>query len=172
MDIEHAVLHRLRRALRTEQSLSIGLASQIVAATQHHSALASQAEEARRQAERFPHHARPAGMSSEEWAMQQNERSIARADQDRTMRQLASNPHVRNPDRAVQEDVSHVDPDPLLYIAAAETAAKAAERAAEALAELESERARHGRAAGLLRASIDQAERWMAANHIPIEEAA
>ena len=82
MDVNHELLDKLRAALRREQSLSVGLATEIVAATQHLSAMHAREADARSRIAVFPDDPRRGSMTAE----QRNDLANAQAEQRRAAR--------------------------------------------------------------------------------------
>jgi hypothetical protein len=176
MDVHLELLARLRAAIDREMSISTGLAYEIVEQTRHVSILSSEEHEARRRAEGFD--PRLAGMSNENI----NTLAIADADERRGLRQVqrvTGRDIVTEQMRAHAEAASRagVDPgaaaqafaqasariDPAALWRALEAATAARVKAEADLAALEAERSRHGRRGGQLRATLDEADRWLAA---------
>ena len=184
MEINRPLLDRIEKALRREQSLLTGVSGEIVSATTFLAQRQAEELSAKRRADAWPADREFEALPPEE----QNRLVTGERDQLRDLerqqraagRQAVFARHVAaaqaagaDPNKAADRFArasAAVDRQALQQ--SFESAALARRRAEDQLVELEAERVQHGRRAGLLRATLAEADAWLRANGLLAEIAA
>jgi hypothetical protein len=188
MEIYTELLDRLRRQVDVEMRLSASIAAEAIEATRFVSLRALEESEARRRADRWPDDPRLAGMPPEERNTLLGAAADAR-DERRLTERLTGRAAVSEQStlrrHAEAARAGGIDVETAVATFAAATAGadqqqilqQAWERAAEARAQaqraldaLEQQRGQHGKRAGQLRATLQQAEAWLATQGLAARE--